>query len=59
VAATVEEMAPDARVVIMGAADRTFEHASRAAQLAEVGLTAQGIAERVRVSATEESPVPR
>jgi 1-deoxy-D-xylulose-5-phosphate synthase len=57
VAAVVEDIAPEARVVIMGADDRIFEHASRAAQLAEVGLTARGIAERVRVAAAEESPV--
>jgi 1-deoxy-D-xylulose-5-phosphate synthase len=55
-AATVEPIAPEARVIIMGADDRTYEHASRAAQLAEVGLTAQGIAARVRVAAAEESP---
>ena len=46
----------EARVVIMGADDRTYEHASRAAQLAEVGLNAQGIAARVRIAAAEESP---
>jgi 1-deoxy-D-xylulose-5-phosphate synthase len=57
VAVTVEGIAPEARVVVMGADDRTYEHASRAAQLAEVGLTGQGIAERVRVAAAEESPV--
>ncbi|MBI4420449.1 MAG: 1-deoxy-D-xylulose-5-phosphate synthase, partial [Gemmatimonadetes bacterium] len=57
VAATVEQMAPEARVIVMGADDRTYEHASRAAQLAEVGLTGKGIADRVRVAAAEESPV--
>jgi 1-deoxy-D-xylulose-5-phosphate synthase len=56
VAATTEQIAPEARIIIMGADDRTYEHASRAAQLAEVGLTAQGIAARVRVAAAEESP---
>jgi len=56
-AATVEGLAPEARVVVMGADDRTYEHASRGAQLAEVGLTGKGIAERVRVAAAEESPV--
>ncbi|MBI4502447.1 MAG: 1-deoxy-D-xylulose-5-phosphate synthase [Gemmatimonadetes bacterium] len=57
VAATAEQIAPEARVAIMGADDRTYEHASRAAQLAEVGLTAQGIAAQVRIAAAEESPV--
>src|SRR5256885_750470 len=56
-AATVEGLAPEARVVVMGADERTYEHASRGAQLAEVGLTGKGIAERVRVAAAEESPV--
>jgi 1-deoxy-D-xylulose-5-phosphate synthase len=56
-AATVEQSTRESRVVVMGADDRTYEHASRAAQLAEVGLTAAGIADRVRVAAAEESPV--
>ena len=56
-AVVVEELAPQARVVVLGAEDRTYEHASRAAQLAEVGLTGRGIADRVRVAAAEESPV--
>jgi 1-deoxy-D-xylulose-5-phosphate synthase len=58
-AAIAEEIAPEARVVIMGADDRIFEHASRPAQLAECGLNAEGIVERVRVTAAEESPVAR
>ncbi len=58
VAAAVEDLAPEVRVAIMGADDRTFEHAGRAAQLAEVGLTARGIADRVRVAAAQESAVP-
>ena len=57
VAATVQELAPGARVVVMGADDRTYEHASRAAQLADVGLTGRGIADRVRVAAAQESTV--
>ena len=57
VAAAVETLAPEAHVVIMGADDRIYEHASRPAQLAEVGLTAAGIAERVRIAAAEQSPV--
>ena len=53
----VAEIAPDVRVVVMGAEDRTYEHASRQAQLAEVGLTGRGIADRVRVAAAQESTV--
>jgi 1-deoxy-D-xylulose-5-phosphate synthase len=56
-AAVVQEIAPDVRVVVMGADDRTYEHASRQAQLAEVGLTGRGIADRVRVAAAQESTV--
>jgi 1-deoxy-D-xylulose-5-phosphate synthase len=58
VAATVEQFAPEVKVSLMGVPDRTFEHASRAAQLAEAGLTAEGIAAQVRAaaaSAAEES----
>ncbi len=55
VAAAVEATAPDVRVVVMGAPDRTFEHASRPQQLAEAGLTALGIADRIRAWASEES----
>jgi deoxyxylulose-5-phosphate synthase len=45
--------------VALGVPDRTFEHAPRAEQLAEVGLTGSGIAARVRALAAEESPSPR
>ncbi|MBI2403165.1 MAG: 1-deoxy-D-xylulose-5-phosphate synthase [Gemmatimonadetes bacterium] len=55
VAAAVEELAPEVRVVVMGAPDRTFEHASRQQQLAEAGLTGPGIADQVRAWASEES----
>lgn len=48
VAALIDEIAPDVRVGVMGAPDRTYEHASRKAQLASVGLDAAGIASRVR-----------
>jgi 1-deoxy-D-xylulose-5-phosphate synthase len=59
VAAAVEEMAPEVRVVIAGVPDRTFEHAPRGHQLAEAGLDAAALAERVRVwSAKERSSVP-
>jgi 1-deoxy-D-xylulose-5-phosphate synthase len=54
-AAQIEALAPHVRVVVMGAPDRTYEHASRAAQLAEAGLTAEGIAERVRSWSSRES----
>jgi 1-deoxy-D-xylulose-5-phosphate synthase len=55
VAAAVEAMAPETRVAVMGAPDHTFEHASRGQQLAEAGLSAAGIADRVRAWASEES----
>jgi 1-deoxy-D-xylulose-5-phosphate synthase len=55
VAAAVEATDPEVRVVVMGAPDRTFEHASRQHQLAEAGLTGAGIADRVRAWAAEES----
>ncbi len=55
VAATVESLAPDVRVLLMGVPDRTYEHAARSHQLAEVGLTAEGIAAKVRACAAEES----
>ena len=55
VAAMLQVAAPDVRVIALGAPDRTFEHAPRAQQLAEVGLTADGIAARVRALASEES----
>lgn len=55
VAAAVEAMAPEVRVFIMGVPDGTYEHASRSAQLAAVGLSAEGIAEHVRAWAAKES----
>ncbi len=51
----VHRMAPDVRVSVMGAPDRTYEHAPRSSQLASVGLSVEGIAERVRARAGEES----
>jgi 1-deoxy-D-xylulose-5-phosphate synthase len=54
-AAIVQTTAPDVRVITLGAPDRIYEHAPRAKQLAEVGLTAEGIAERVRALAAEET----
>ena len=55
VAAAVQVTSPDVRVIALGAPDRTYEHAPRAQQLADVGLTGAGIAARVRALASEES----
>jgi 1-deoxy-D-xylulose-5-phosphate synthase len=55
VAARVDALAPDVRVGVLGAPDRTYEHAARARQLAEAGLTAEHIAGQVRSLAAEES----
>ena len=54
-AGLVATVAPGVRVGVVGAPDRVYEHAPRAQQLAEVGLTAAGIATRVRALAAEES----
>jgi len=58
-AALVQTTAPDQRVVALGVPDRTYEHAPRAQQLADVGLTGEGIAGRIRALAAEESLTPR
>ncbi|MEX2155256.1 MAG: 1-deoxy-D-xylulose-5-phosphate synthase [Gemmatimonadales bacterium] len=58
-AALVQTTAPDLRVVALGVPDRTYEHAPRAQQLAEVGLTGPGIAARIRALAAEESLTTR
>ncbi|MGH7606003.1 MAG: transketolase C-terminal domain-containing protein, partial [Gemmatimonadales bacterium] len=58
-AALVQTTAPDLRVVALGVPDRTYEHAPRAQQLADVGLTGPGIAARIRALAAEESLTPR
>jgi len=55
-AALVATVAPEVRVAVLGVPDRTYEHAPRAQQLAEVGLTGDAIAARVRALAAEESP---
>lgn len=55
VAATVEDLAPETRIGVIGVPDRTYEHASRPQQLAEAGLTGAGIATKVRAWAAEES----
>jgi len=57
-AGLVETVAPGVRVVPLGAPDRTYEHAPRAQQLAEVGLTGAGRAARVRALAAEGSLTP-
>ena len=54
-AGLVQTTAPEVRVVALGVPDRTYEHAPRAQQLAEVGLTGEGIATRIRALAAEES----
>src|SRR5229473_983925 len=59
VAALVQTTAPDQRVVALGVPDRTYEHAPRAQQLADVGLTGAGIAARIRALAAEESLTTR
>jgi 1-deoxy-D-xylulose-5-phosphate synthase len=55
VAAAVEARAHDVRVVVMGAPDRTYEHASRSQQLSDAGLSADAIAASVRAWAAQES----
>jgi 1-deoxy-D-xylulose-5-phosphate synthase len=55
VAARLQTTAPGVRVIALGVPDRTYEHAPRARQLADVGLTGQGIAARIRALAAEES----
>jgi 1-deoxy-D-xylulose-5-phosphate synthase len=57
-AARVAELAPEARVGVLGVPDRTWEHAARAAQLAAAGLTPEGIADKVRQLAQRESFSP-
>jgi 1-deoxy-D-xylulose-5-phosphate synthase len=57
-AGVVQTTAPEVRVVALGVPDRTWEHAPRAAQLASVGLTGEGIAARIRALAAEESLHP-
>jgi 1-deoxy-D-xylulose-5-phosphate synthase len=47
-AALAETLYPHLRVVPLGAPDRTWEHALRASQLAEAGLTGEAIAGRAR-----------
>jgi 1-deoxy-D-xylulose-5-phosphate synthase len=58
-AGVVETTSPGVRVVPLGVPDRIYEHAPRAQQLAEVGLTAEGIVTRFRALAAEESLTPK
>lgn len=55
VAASVEELSPETRIGVIGVPDQTYEHASRAQQLAAAGLSGAGIANKVRAWAAEES----
>ncbi|HEX9704873.1 MAG TPA: 1-deoxy-D-xylulose-5-phosphate synthase [Gemmatimonadales bacterium] len=55
VAALLHATAPGVRVVTLGVPDATYEHAPRAHQLADAGLTGPGIATRIRALAAEES----
>jgi 1-deoxy-D-xylulose-5-phosphate synthase len=48
VATALNAMSSSARVVVLGAPDRTWEHAPRDHQLAEAGLDAVGIANAIR-----------
>jgi 1-deoxy-D-xylulose-5-phosphate synthase len=56
-AGVVDTIAPDVRVVPIGSPDRVYEHAPRAQQLAEAGLTTDAIVARVRSLAAEEAAV--
>ena len=50
---------PEARVIALGVPDRLVEQAPRAEQLEVFGLTAQGIARRIRMLSSEESIAAR
>ncbi len=51
----VGDLAPEVRVLAIGAPDRTYEHAPRPKQLAAAGLTADAIVARVRALNAEEA----
>ncbi len=55
VAMRVDAFQSSARVVVLGAGDRTWEHAARGAQIAEAGYDADGIANTVRSLSAEGS----
>jgi 1-deoxy-D-xylulose-5-phosphate synthase len=57
-AGIAQSVAPGVRVVALGAPDQVFEHAPRPRQLESVGLTASGIAARVRALHAEEAALP-
>jgi len=57
VAEVTQTVAPEVRVIALGSPDRTWEHAPRAQQLAEAGLSPDGIAARVRALHAEEAAV--
>ncbi len=58
-AETVQTITTGVRVIALGAPDRIWEHAPRPQQLAEAGLTAEGIAARIRALHAEEAAVSR
>ncbi len=58
-ASTIESLAPEVRVETLGAPDRTFEHAKRADQLAEAGLSAEALVSRVHALLSEMTPSAR
>jgi 1-deoxy-D-xylulose-5-phosphate synthase len=53
----VERRWPEVRVIALGAEDRIYEHAPRAMQLKEVGLTVDGIAGAVRSLVAQEAAI--
>jgi 1-deoxy-D-xylulose-5-phosphate synthase len=57
-AGIVQAISPRVRVVALGAPDKTYEHAPRAKQLESVGLSAAGIAARVRSLHAEAAAPP-
>jgi 1-deoxy-D-xylulose-5-phosphate synthase len=57
-AGIVQAIAPDVRVIALGAPDRIWEHAPRPRQLELAGLTAAGIVAKVRALQAEEAAVP-
>jgi 1-deoxy-D-xylulose-5-phosphate synthase len=55
----VQTLAPEVRVIAIGAPDRTYEHAPRPMQLAAAGLSTDAIVARVRALHSEEAALPR
>ena len=54
----VQGLAPEVRVIALGAPDRTYEHAPRPKQLEVAGLTADAIAARVKALHVEAAALP-